>query len=607
MASDPQRARTRARRPLVIDPPIGAPRAIGGIEAKPGEFTPTAEGLPPDCPVEPLGMDGDILYLMDTLGQLAAVTPSNMGQKFCQRLFGDRQNYLYWAWPRFNKDGVVTSFRAEKVAEAFYTAAARRGLFSPVDRVRGRGAWRERDGSIVYHSGDALWSPRCVDNKGHIQPMETGFRGGVLYARRPEILSPAELPVTPATNPARFLLVELRRWNWERPEVDPVLFLGWIAAAMLGGALPWRPSAFVVGDKATGKSTMQAFVKGVLGDGVVQTADTSAAGIYQHIGQDSLPVAIDELEAEADNKKAMAVVTLARLSASGAVMLRGGQSHIGVEFRAQSCFFFSSINPPPLAPADASRIAMLRLRRLSAAATAGPSPVLDAETTGPRLLRQLLDNFQDFDRLFEHFRGVLREGGHDGRGQDTFGVLLACANLALGDELAEGLGVPFGDRTNDWSELLHVKTMLEYEDHNDNWLLCLRHLLTSRVEAWRGGERATVGALIEAMERDYGQPNADVPFDKGLAQLGQAGLSLMPPRGDEDGFMLAVPNESPLVHAMFKDTVWAGAPGASVWKSALRQAPPAMVCVDKARNRVRINGVQQRCTLVRLEEFRRGE
>jgi hypothetical protein len=54
---------------------------------------------------------------------------------------------------------------------------------------------------------------------------------------------------------------------------------------------------------------------------------------------------------------------------------------------------------------------------------------------------------------------------------------------------------------------------------------------------------------------------------------------------------------------LFKNTAWAGVAGGSVWKSSLRQAPEEIVFFDVARNRVRINGVQERCTLVRLKAF----
>ena len=595
-----------------IDPPPNFPRTVEGTEVRPGEWSPDLYGMPPDCPIEPLGMDGDVIYLMDALGQLAACEPSKMGQKFIQRLAGDRQHYLYWASPRLDSKGGVTSWRAEKASECFYHAAARRGLFSAVDRVRGRGAWIDRRGVLIWHSGDMLWRSdrrrKRRDGSSSLDPAETGFSDGYFYPRRPDILSPWPEPVGPDNNPAREILQALRGWNWERPAVDPVLFLGWMAAALLGGALPWRPTLFAVGDAAVGKSTLQALARAVLGDALLQSADTSAAGIYQRVQQDSLPVAIDELEAEADPRKAMAVVKLARLSASGAMMLRGGADHAGVEFRAQSAFFFSSINPPALEPADVSRMAILRLRRLDARASGSAAPTLDGETTGPRLLRRLIEDWPRFPAALEAYRSVLRGAGHDGRGQDTLGVLLACADLALGPELAEELGVPMIDDLGKWGEWLAPSTMLEYEDRAANWLGCLRHLLTSRVDAWRQGSQHTVGALLERLERAQNGGEFQSELTACKSMLAQAGLGIAVPgelADADDGFSLCVPNESQLVGSLFRDTKWAGAPGASVWKSALRQAPAELLV--SGNNRRSINGVQVRCTIVRMGVFSKGD
>ncbi len=152
--------------------------------------------------------------------------------------------------------------------------------------------------------------------------------------------------------------------------------------------------------------------------------------------------------------------------------------------------------------------------------------------------------------------------------------------------------------------------MLEYEDNSENWKACLRHLLTSRVEAWRSGHRATIGQLLdevrEAWKSGVGAPDART-IKQANDLLAQAGVKLLPPGtvdGDrEDGWALAIPNESQLVAAQFRDTVWAGVPGASVWKSALRQGPAGVIVVDGKLNKVRINGFQSRCTIVRLKGF----
>ena len=577
-------------RPLANDPPPHHSR--NGIE--PGRWPgyPT-ERLPPGCSVVPVGVQGKVTYLIDSLGQLQEVAASEWGHKILWQLFALQPNFATWAWPRFGKEGKINGTESNQAAACLINAAAQEGVFDPAEKVRGRGAWRERDGSIVYHAGHRLWRAA-----GKHAPV--GRSGGLIYPTRPPVPEPWAEPVTDAANPARELLQALRQWNWTRPTVDPVLMLGWIAAAMLGGALPWRPTVFVTGDKAVGKSTLQHLLKAALGEALLQTADTTAAGLYQRIGQDALPIAVDELESDADNRRVMAVIKLARIAASGDMMFRGGQDHQGTEFRAQSSFFFSSINPPPLAPQDLSRLALLRLRAVQD--TGSAPPVIDAEKTPRLLLRQLLDAWSRFDETFAAYRQVLRAAGHSGRGQDTYGVLLACADLALGPELASELGVPMVDDLSFWTAALATSELQEYEDAHENWYACAMHLLTSRVDAWRAGSKHTVGAIIEEFIKGFAQ------IDDTNKALAQTGLKLIRAADMAGGVLLAVPNRSQMVAELYKGTVWAGAPGAGVWASALRQGPASCVFIppDKNGNRHSINGVQERCTLLVITSIMEG-
>ena len=381
-----------------------------------------------------------------------------------------------------------------------------------------------------------------------------------------------------------------------------------LACSLLGGALDYRPSVFLVGDFQVGKSSLQRIVKELLGDTLIQAEDTTAAGVYSNLRQDSLPVAVDEIEAEADNRKVMAVIRLARLAYSGGKLMRGSQDQTNQQFKLRSCFLFSAINAPPLLPQDISRMAVLNLKKFDRAKSHEKPPVLDGETTGPKLLRRLMDEWHRFPAALEAYRDQLRAGGHDGRGQDTLGNLLAAADLALGPELAEEVGVPMVDDLSEWSVRLATSSMLEYEDRASNWRGCVNRLLTARVDAWRSGQRHTVGALLDHVQRAWGAEDSQQVLAETRALLAQADLGLMVPGQAFDGeWALAVPNESDMIAKLFGESPWAGAPGASVWKSALRQAPAAVVCSDPRLNRVRINGVQRRCALVRLRQLEEAE
>jgi hypothetical protein len=572
--------------PPTVGPDLGQP--LNGIPPGAWKEHADAYGMPPDCPVLPLGVQDGTIYLLDAIGQIRTL-PEPYGKGHILGLFLGDDRYLSWAWDRRDRHNHVEGFEAMKAAATLLQAGKLKGIWNGAEKIRGRGVWRSRRGELILHLGDDLWQG--------LRPLSAQELDGYVYPARPGIPRPWHEKIDIASSPVRLLLPMLRSWNWERADVDPVLLLGWLGAARLGAALPWRPTAFITGDKGTGKSTLQELIKLLSDGGLVHAADTSAAGIYQRIGQDCLPVAIDELESEADFRKQKAVLKLARLAASGALMLRGGDRHQGVEFQARSCFLFSSINTPPLEPQDLSRMAILRLRRLPQGAR---KPVLDPQTcaiAGSMIFRRLIEEWPRFSETLAAFQGELAEGGMDSRGQDTFGVLLTCADLILYEGWNEerlrwptesGELVP-------WRELMNVDTMIEFEDQAENWRLCLDHMLSVPVEAWRNGTRKTVGQVLN----DYYQKSEDMGLSQARLLLAQAGLTIVMREEFEhylDKPWLAVPNQSPLTRTLFLGSKWAGDLGGSVWTGALRQAPPELCQPGRAK----INGVTGRVTLIAL-------
>lgn len=562
----------------------------------PGQWVPDRLGLPKSCPVIPLGIAGSTGWFIDPIGQVQLLAPP-YGKGHLLGLFCGRSDYLTWAWPRYGKNG-IDGYAAEQAAAALLAACAAKGPWHAVEKIRGRGAWLTADGQLILHLGTSLSLAGRPEPPGEID--------GFVYPTRPEIAGPWPSPsVNPSgpgpaeetRNPARLLRPLIQSWNWARPDIDPQLLLGWIGAAFVGGALPWRPTVYITGDKGAGKSTVQELVKGLVGDWMIQAVDTSAAGLYQHIGHDCLAIAVDELEGRADGRKAKAVLELARISASGGLMLRGGDRHTGVEFRARSCFLFSSINTPPLEPQDLSRMALLRLHKLDLDAT---PPDLDAQTLsvlGRLILQRLVAQWERYRYTWKCFRDELRRGGMDARGCDTFGTLLACADLIEYDGWNEDrlkTATAGGDLVV-WHELMAVGRMHEFEDSTENWLLCLNHMLSFPVDAWRNSTRTTPGQVLESWFK-----NTDFDGDvvKVRNVLGQAGLGLQR-RGGRHGDWLVIPNQNPLTRRLFEGTKWVGDMGASVWAGALRQATPEIAEPGQCK----VNGVKSRATLVSLGQL----
>jgi hypothetical protein len=560
----------------LADPQPGA--AKDGI--KPGEWQPEHDGLPPECPILALGTEDGYYFFLDTIGQLRILKDSEFGQKALTSLFQGRHHYLYWAWPRKNADGQVKGWRAEKVTEDLMAACARKGSWNASDRVRGRGLWTDKEGQLIAHCGDAL-----ITRHGRI---DLGELEGNIYPTRPAIPKPWPVSLSGRPGPAMALLPHLKSWNWRRPELDPVLLIGWIAAGYLGAALKWRPSIVVTGDKATGKSSLQNDIKHIFDGALLRSGDATAAGIYQQLKFDCVGVALDEFEAKADNRRQKAVLELMRLSASGDDMHRGGDNHKGTSFSGRSAFLFSMINVPSLEPQDLSRMGILRLSKLKSGQSKPDIPPDELARLGRQVLRRIFDNWHRWPATYAAWREFLASCGHDGRGQDTFGVLMACADMVI-DEDAAALGVELGpaaENFEDWRQHLTATGLAEYEDATANWQLCLGHLLSQRIDAWRGGTRHTIGEVLQDFWDEAGlESESDDPMTATKARklLEQTGLTLMKPGGKDGAWGLFIPNQHPLLHQIYKDTKWQGELAAGTWSGALRDAPPDMWELSSAR------------------------
>ena len=547
-------------------------------------------GLPPDCPVVALGKLGQTFFYIDANQQLIDYTQRDHSLLGVLALFGEHTAYLYQHWPRTSKrrtaDGEefeVIGWQSKEAAEALMAACGRHGIWSPQGRVRGRGGWLGDGGELVLHCGDtiAVSGPPGEDLPTAREPKyeAPGLVGRHIYPAQAPIARPAEAPAGPEV--ACELLDVLGTWSWQRPAIDPQFLLGFIGAMILGGALDWRPLCWITGEPGTGKSTLHRLFDGILGDqAIIRSSDTTAAGVYQALGYSSLPVEIDELEAEADGRKSEAVIKLARKAASGGVVLRGSDSHRGQDFTARSCFLFSSIVVPPLTPAERSRMLLLELDELAGATPPDMTPTR-LEAMGRALRRRLLDGWPRFRQTLEAYREQAVTMGHGGRGADQWGTLGACADLLLYD------APPDGDSLGAWGRQLARMTVVEGGEDVPDWRQCLDHLLTQQLDAGRGAPRRLVENLIAEAGAELGG------LGEANALLGAWGLQVVEADGRK---WLAVTRTHTMLAQLFQGTAWAGRPGASrPWVQAARRVPGSVV----SRRRFASRNVH--CVLLPLE------
>lgn len=585
----------------VVDPDPNLLR--GGIRPGQWEGAPH-DTMPPDCPVRVIGRDAEgVVYCTTATNDFRAVERWDMPA--ITDLFAPYVNYMMWAWPAWgeveteDEDGakkkklMVKRVEAQKVMMCLKAEAARRPLFDPGRQRRGRGGWRDKQDRFVWHSGSWLWSS-TGGAQAKLERARPGEHEGFLYTRQPQAIEPWAMHVTADESPARRILEDLRTWNWQRPYLDPILLLGWIGTAIMGGALKARPVVFTTGGAGVGKSTLQELLKHAL-DGMVTTSvNTTAAGIYQRAKYDSLPFMVDELESKPGSTRAESVIELARVAYTGGDISRGGQDHEATSFTAQQSFLFSAINAPPMNTQDKTRMALLNLSRLDKKNGIGRKVVMSTDTDGRMMLRQIMDGWGDFQsRLLVNYWEALAAQGLDARAIDTFGTLLASAELLVGPEALEDLGLPVTDHVR-LGEIVAAATAVERNENLDNWHKCLDILFQSQIDAWREGTKPTIGGIADRLRLDeWDAENAREKLQ--LVNIGVVGKGKVAPKA-----CLAIPADGPALQRIFADTEFLK----GVWYSALKQAPAHIVIRDRGnQQKVKINGSTKHCLLIDLEAF----
>jgi hypothetical protein len=587
-----------------------AARVIQGFTWAPDEL-----GLPPHMPVRPLGKKKSHLYFLDTNDEFIEMTATKIGQQTeVNNLFGPAIGYLWSFYSKMSSNGELR-IKYEDVSRHLIGACgrlvSRQGLFDPMRRVRGRGAWRTPGGVLVLHLGSELWIG------GELRPL--GDVEGHIYARDVDLPPPADADFSNelamvfeeaglldeddrSRMPGRWLMKSFRTWNWKRPELDPYLVLGYMVCVLLGDANDWKPAVYPIGDKASGKSSLLKLIKRVLGDRLMDLADPTGPGIYQSLGLAAIGVWTDEFEQEGDSAadaRSASVMRLARYASDGKNVVRGGAEGVPTNYTARGVFGFTGINPPPMKPAELSRIAMPMLGKLTDAKAKAPelSEALGAEF-GQHLLRRVVDRWHEWPEVLDKWRGVLLSHDHDSRAADTFGTLLAAAHLVLHD------GVPLKKDIEPLAACLPRSKMAETQEDRANWEKCIDRLLQSQPEAWRSYKYRSVGEFLTAILDDRPKDDVDeVQPSVARDRLSTAGLGLCTPtEGPLKGRLcLAIPSNHMEVAKLFRDSLWSMGVGAVTggWATALKFAPDDLADHRKQR----VDGRSVQCSILALDKI----
>jgi hypothetical protein len=295
----------------------------------------------------------------------------------------------------------------------------------------------------------------------------------------------------------------------------------------------------------------------MLDGGALHTQDATEAALRQLLKQQTLPVLFDELEANEDNRRAKAVINLARLASTGGDAHRGGQDHEGHAFKAKTCFLFSSILLPPLLQQDRNRMAILELEKIPRDANAVELDAAELRLLGRQLRRRLIDQWPRLDALLAKYRTALQCVGHGGRSQDQFGALLAIADVLLYDVADDA----FIDEAASWvaADTLAEKSM-ELADEEE----AVNYLASTTLKGRGGDEPEPVSRhIVSALANDG---------DKARDRLETYGLRIVQAKKDDDGkvighdkpkgdvataeLYLAIANSHTQLAAIFEPTRW---------------------------------------------------
>jgi putative DNA primase/helicase len=238
--------RLRARRkeapaaetkPEQEEKPKAAPRLAARGDADPLNVGTDKHG------VVPLGHNHGLYYYYSK-GRKQVVTLAAASHKKLELMALASTSY-YWERSKFaGEKGVSWDAAAAYLMDCCHAV----GVFDS-GRIRGRGAWLDNSRSVL-HLGDRL----LVDG----EERDIFLEGSKYVYEHAVTLSQTIAP--PLTGEeAKAILKIFEKFDWER-SIHGRLLAGWVAVAPICGALAWRPSIWLTGPSASGKSTLTSVI-----------------------------------------------------------------------------------------------------------------------------------------------------------------------------------------------------------------------------------------------------------------------------------------------------------------------------------------------------------
>ena len=231
----------------------------------------------------------------------------------------------------------------------------------------GRGAAEMDDGTCVFNIGDSILTQDRFGMLSVERKIVDVNNEAVENQKNCLFEFPPSIKIQDDRNAARYaadLYRALSGYRWEK-ESDGDAFCGWIVTSIIGGALEFRPMIWLRADPGTGKTFLfEKVLQRVFGGLLYGVVDPTEAGVEQTVGNDSLPVYIDEFEPDKGvDSRQDNILKLMRQATSGeSARPRGsplGRSRIT---RLRFSLILASVDMPSfISEANESRIRRIEL------------------------------------------------------------------------------------------------------------------------------------------------------------------------------------------------------------------------------------------------------
>lgn len=484
----------------------------------------------------PLGYDNQIYFVMpESAKQINEYTAAKlMTETSLREIVNDED---YWREQTETIKGRTNWVKAgAEVMDKCFEA----GVYNP-DMERGRGVWIDKDmhgaERVVLHAGNTLYLGRQEKEVREIPCSRIRSRW-IYRATRPIIKDEGDGVdyITQATDEEGLQIREIiKLLRWQSP-VHADLLAGWVATAIVGGALPWRTHCWVTGNQGSGKSFVVDKLVGALFGPVAlyPIGATTEAGLRQAIGNDARPIIFDEVEddkANADRRHA--IIQLMRQSSSDTrgLILKGSANHESRSFSVRSSFLLASIGVGLTEAADLTRTAVVTLlpneahsleemQRMEAQFQKLQNLTHMIPRDMPqRLMARQLANIWSLRKNIDIFKEVIATSMANRRIGDQLGTLLAGAySLSSRNIISRRACEKYLD-AYDWSDFTSVQSVRED-------IALLHHICGSliRVETRNGTQERAIGEIIYELIHPQYEP--DIIPSKAIATLGRYGLKI---------------------------------------------------------------------------------